>query len=382
MGSDQKISVCHLISGDLWAGAEIQAYTLLRALSHYPDITLKAVILNEGTLSAKLRESGIEVLVVDESQHGFFGILAHIKDCLRGRNIDIIHSHRRKENVLAAMVRRDGLVKHAVQTVHGAPEPFTGWKWLKEKAYGVANMRSARKYFDRILPVSDDIRNALSEKLDSSKLTTVHNAIDPTEVQPSRSADEIRRSLGIEPQQLLVGSAGRMVPVKGFDVFLKAARSILDKKPDIRFLLAGDGPLLENMKTLARQLNLSKQIDFLGFRRDLLDIMSVLDVFVISSHHEGIPTVLLEAMALQKAVVATSVGGVKEVLDTDKCGLLVPPDNPSALAEACLKVLDNARLRSDLGSAARERVTAHFSAAGQSRQVMAVYRQLAGEATA
>jgi len=97
MGTDQKIKVCHLISGDLWAGAEVQAYTMLKSLYRHNDLDLQAIILNEGKLAEKLRLTGMRVTIIDESRNGFFTILRKLKRKLKNENIDILHSHRSKE---------------------------------------------------------------------------------------------------------------------------------------------------------------------------------------------------------------------------------------------------------------------------------------------
>ncbi|UCD63463.1 MAG: glycosyltransferase family 4 protein [Candidatus Zixiibacteriota bacterium] len=378
MGRDQKIKVCHIISGDLWAGAEIQAYILLRTLSAEPDLCLSTVVLNEGTLAEKLRESGIEVTVVDESRNGFFRILSAVANHLKGRQIDIIHSHRRKENVLAGLLKGKGISRHLVQTVHGSREPFMGIKRVKEAVYAVINMHYTRGSFDRVLPVSYDIERTLAGKVERSQLRTVHNSVDLNELRTSRSAAEVRKEFGMAEDRPILGTAGRMVPIKGFDVFLKAAAVIHGQRPDVNFLLAGDGPLMTQLKRMAESMNIHRQVRFPGFRDDLPDIINALDLFVVSSHHEGIPTVVLEAMALGRPVVATNVGGMPEIIEHETSGLLVSPGDSEGLARACLRIMDDSALREKLAAAARQRVTEEFSATQQAGRVAEVYRELAG----
>jgi glycosyltransferase involved in cell wall biosynthesis len=370
------MKVCHVISGDLWAGAEVQAYTLLKALSGNPDLELMAIVLNEGKLAEKLKQAGIETTVIDESKYGFFAILKKCKDLLHHKNVDIVHSHRRKEDVLAGLLKRSRHACFAVQTVHGASEPFRGIKWLKEKIYAVLNGYVTDHYFDHIIAVSDDLKVRIGEGLTRGRLTTVHNSIDLSAVKPTKSLNDIRRELNLSENQPVIGSAGRMVPVKGFDVFLRAARTILEKKPDAAFLLAGDGPLLAQLKQLAKKLGIDGRVHFLGFRDDITDILNCLDIFVVSSHHEGVPTVVLEVMALGKAVVATAVGGIKEIIESDVSGILVRAGDADAIAAACDKVLDNDDLREKIVHAARETVEREFSSANQAQRMADIYQQL------
>lgn len=376
MGSDQKIKVCHIISGDLWAGAEVQAYTLLKQLANMPDIDLTAIILNEGKLAEKVRACRVEVLVIDESQYSFMKILRHARSYLSEKNVDIIHSHRRKENVLAGLLKRSGHAGLLVQTVHGAPEPFRGLNRLKEKIYMMANGFVTNRYFDHILPVSDDLSRQIQRRLIRGRLTTIHNSIEIDQVTPHRSGFEVRRELGLDESRLVVGSAGRMVPVKGFDLFLGAAKTILETMPQTAFVLAGDGPMFDAIKDMSVELGISKDVILPGFREDIVDVLNCLDIFVVTSHHEGIPTVVLEAMALRKPVVATAVGGMNEIIESGISGVLVKPGDSHAISSACLNLLNDKPERTKLGDSARESVQDKFSADRQAKKVADIYRQL------
>jgi len=376
MGRDQKIKVCHLISGDLWAGAEVQACILLKQLARRSDLEVNVIILNEGKLADKLRAEGIEVLVIDESQNSFFRILRSARKHLSERNIDIVHSHRRKENVLAGLLKRSGHTRHLIQTVHGAPEPFTGFDRLKEWFYMRLDRYFTNRYFDHILPVSDDLGRLLQKQLTRGRLTTIHNSIELDRVVPQRSAGQVRRQLGLDESNPVIGSAGRMVPVKAYDVFIRAAGIILDSSPNAAFVLAGDGSELEKLKALAGELGISDKIVFAGFRDDVIDVLNCLDIFVVSSHHEGVPTVVLESMALQKSVVSTAVGGINEMLENGVSALLVKPGDPQTIASACLKLLNDDSLKAQLGDSARKTVENRFSAEKQTGMVAKIYREL------
>jgi len=376
MGADGKMKVCHLISGDLWAGAEVQAFSLLKALNSVPDLSLWTIVLNEGALAARLRESGVDTFVIDESAHGFFRILDSAKKFLVDKNLDIIHSHRYKENALASLLKRAGFARRIVQTVHGLGEPFSGRKLLKARIYSNLNVYLMKRYFDLVQTVSYDIGKTLARRVNHGKLVAIHNSVDLTMVLPTRAGAELRREIGIAENEPVIGSAGRLVPVKGYDVFLKAARRVLDSGIDASFVLAGDGPERSKLEGLARNLALGAKAKFLGFRNDMYDVINVMDIFVISSFHEGIPMALLEAMALRKPIVATSVGGITEVVEGDVSGVLVPPGDDDKLAAACVRVLAEVELKGSLSTAARKRVEDEFSIALQRDRTLAMYREL------
>lgn len=376
MGTNKKINVCHLISGDLWAGAEVQMYTLITALKAMPELYISSIVLNEGKLVEKLRSAGAEVFVIEERKNGFFQILDLIKDSLRNKKIDILHTHRYKENILGAMLKKYGLIPHLIQTVHGIGEPFKGIRSVKAKIYSHLNFHYTKRYFDKVLTVSQDIQNVLSRKMDSDKFVTIHNAINPANLKVTKTPDEIRNDLGIKNNENIIGTAGRMVPVKGYDIFLDMAKIIISKKTETRFLLIGDGPLLEGLRKKAQEIGLESEVMFLGFRDDIIDIINCLDIFVISSYHEGIPMVLLEAMALKKAVVSTAVGGINEIVKNNVSGLLVGSGDAATLADNCIEILENMDVKIELGIAAANRIKEEFSIETQKSRVLSLYREV------
>jgi L-malate glycosyltransferase len=377
MGSYQKIAVCHILSGDLWAGAEVQAYLLLLSLRTEPRLDISVIVLNEGKLASLFREAGIRVTIIDETRNSFRTIVKKACAELAGRRIDILHSHRYKENLLGVLLRRCCAIDHLVQTVHGAPEPQSGFKGLKAGLYCALN-RFASRRFDRIIAVSDDLHRLLSDRFDPTKIITVHNAVDVAQVVPVRPATVVRKELGIGVNQLVVGAVGRMVPVKGFDRFIDVAKVIAREKSAAVFLLVGDGPLLDEYRRLVHSLGLDNQVRLPGFRNDILDIVNCFDLFVMTSYHEGIPIGLLEAMALKRPVVAISVGGISEVIEHNISGVLVDSGDIDVVAEACLELLAHPDRAQILGEAARHRVETKFSIAVHRDRVLALYKDVVG----
>jgi glycosyltransferase involved in cell wall biosynthesis len=376
MGCHQALKVCHLISGDLWAGAEVQVCGLMTALATLPEIELSAIVLNEGKLADQLRKANIRVNVIAEARHGFLSIKSLIRRELEDHPADIVHSHRYKENILAGMIKQRSGVRYLVQTVHGLPESFAGLKGFKATLYGHVNNTATRRRFDRVIAVSDDIKTYLSRRYDATKVVTVHNAVDLNRIGATRAAETVRQELSLDSTQPIIGTVGRMVPVKGFEVFLAAAKAISQQIPQARFLMVGDGPNQADYEHMSRQLGLSERVTFLGFRHDVGDILNCLDLFVMTSHHEGVPTALLEAMALRRATVATAVGGITEVIEDNISGRLVPAGDVSAVTAACVELLSNDNLRKQVGEAARRRIESEFSVATQRDRVMAIYKEL------
>jgi len=370
------MNVCHLMSGDLWAGAETHLYNLVAYLRNDPVMRTSVVLLNRGKLYNRLTKLGIDVCLIDETRHSFLEIRRQLVSHLRKANPAILHSHRYKENLLAAQVKDKCEVRHLVQTVHGMGERFAGWKHLRMKAYLALDRYVARKHFDRIITVSEDIQQQLRAIYPPDRIVTVHNAVDRNALESSRSGHDLRAELGFEPDQILVGAAGRLVPVKGLDILIKASRRIIDKIPEVRLVLAGDGPQRAELEEQVHMSGLKGKVVLTGFREDIVDLLADLDLFVMSSHHEGIPMVLLEAMALKRPVVVTDVGGIREVVRDCESGLLVAPGEARGFADACLRVLRNELLATDLGKAAQMRIDQEFSVEVMGEKTRALYTRL------
>lgn len=365
-----------MISGDLWAGAEVQVYTLLRVLKDMPALKIFAIVLNEGKLSRELKTIGIETTVIEENQTGFFEIYRLAKEWLRDKDIDLLHTHRYKENILGALLKRAGMTRHLIQTIHGSSEPFRGIRYFKSILTGALNAIATNHYFDRVITVSQDLKERLGQKIKNGEFVTIHNSVDISSIAPTKPSDKIRNELGIRSGQPVIGTAGRMVPIKGFDILLSAAQKFLKERPEAIFIIAGDGPLKSRLERQAKELGIAENVKFLGFRDDIVDVINCLDIFVISSYHEGIPTAVLEAMSLNKVVVSTAVGGINEIITDGISGVLVNPADPSALAGACLKVLRDKTLGDNLRIQAKQRVEEEFSAELQAARTLEVYKEI------
>ncbi len=372
-----EMRICHVMSADLWAGAEVQVATLASYLVRVPGVRLSAVLLNDGRLAHELRALGVDVDVVDERRHSAASIAAFLVRFFKSRRVDILHTHRYKDTVLATIAAKLAGVPRVVRTVHGLAEPMTGWDKLKFRAYGVLDTTALRYFGDRIIAVSHEMANTLQTVgYRRSRIVPIHNGIDVGKARVRRDPRLLRRELGVDDDALLIGTIGRLSPVKAHNDLLLAAQRILRRRPEARFLFVGDGPLRNELLTSAVQLGIDRACLFTGSRQDTFDLLAAMDVFVLPSLHEGVPMALLEAMILGKAVVATAVGGVPEVVQNRMTGILVPRHDDRALADACLELAADERLARSLGLAARRAVADRFSHDVSGGALMNVYRSL------
>lgn len=370
------MKICHIFSGDLWAGAEVQIYLMLTALQANNDITVQAISLNNGLLVDKLREAGVAVLVVDETKLSFAAIFRQIRQHLRTHPCDILHTHRYKENILGGLLKNSSGCRALVQTVHGLPEPFSGFAAIKSAITRGLNEVIKRRYVDQLVAVSEDIKKTLQELFPAERISVIRNSIDPNSMSIHTSNSALRNEFGIADDHILLGTVGRLVPVKAMEVFLHAAAEIVAAFPLASFIIVGDGPERKKLEELAGQLELGDKLLFTGFREDALDIVNAMDIFVMTSLHEGIPTALLEAMYLAKPVVVSAVGGLPEVVNTGASGVLVQDITPAAFAQACFKLIVNTEARIALGRAAHARIVSEFAISQNANALINLYREL------
>jgi glycosyltransferase involved in cell wall biosynthesis len=209
------------------------------------------------------------------------------------------------------------------------------------------------------------------------KVFVVHNSVDP-----DRLAEEAAHAArpDLPEASVLVGTLGRLEPVKGLDVLFDAVPLVAGQHPDARFVIAGEGPESENLQMrVATDPVLSKRVEMLGFVPNAPALLDALDVYCLPSRSEGFNTTILEAMALGVPVVATDVGGTREAVEDGVTGRLVPPGDAEALAKALGDLLGDAVLRERLADEARLRVEAQFTVSTMVAKTLAIYERLLAE---
>ncbi len=223
--------------------------------------------------------------------------------------------------------------------------------------------KAGNLFVDHVIANADAVREHFKkrEHLSCSKISTIHNGIDLSEFQTGTGRQAIRREFNIPQDAPVVGTIANFSEYKGYPYLLEAANLVLKEMPAGRFLLVGDGPLLEKMKEIARKLEHGSRIIFAGSRRDSASFLDAFDVFIFSSLSEGLPNVVMEAMAMQKPIVSTPAGGIPELLEHNATGLLVPFRDSKSMAEALLTLFKDPEKARRLGSAARAKVGTEFT---------------------
>jgi glycosyltransferase involved in cell wall biosynthesis/protein-tyrosine-phosphatase len=368
------------MSADLWAGAEVQLATTTGYMVAQPGVSVSAVLFNEGPLAERLRRLGVPVTIVDERTTSAFGILRRLVRFFKDHDIDVVHTHRYKDSVLAGIAAKLAGVRHVVRTVHGLREPMTGWAGLKFRLYETLDRLALLCCADLVIAVSMRMADTLrASGYRPTSVTHIHNGVDLVAIdrRAPKDARDIRRELGIDPYAVVIGTVGRLSPVKGHASLLRAARRILQRHPGVTFLIVGSGPLESGLRAEAASLGIDGACVFAGARQDVHDLIAAMDVFVLPSLDEGIPMALLEAMALRVPVVATAVGGVPEVVEDGVSGILIPPADHEALADGCLRLIADREWARAIGTRGRHLVEQRFTQERCGRALLTAYRSVA-----
>ncbi len=369
--------ICHVATGDLWAGAEVQLFTLMGQFRQIEGLNVSAVLFNEGRLAHELRRTGIDVSVFPEATWTSAHLAWALRQYFRARTVSILHTHKYKDTVLAAPTAWACGVPHVVRTIHGLREPFAGARALKMDVYEALEGWVHRLFVHRVIAVSGQVQSALRQSFDDQTLQCIQNGIAVEPLVSESVRQHVRRKLGVTPGCRLIGAVGRLTPVKGLEYLLRAFQMLRQDCFDVRLVLIGEGPLRGVLVEQVKEMGMLENVALLGHRDDTHELMAALDLLVMPSLSEGIPMALLEGMANERPVVASRVGGIPEVVEDGLSGLLVRPSDSMDLAEKCRRVLENPNLAQALGHAARRRVQAHFSAESMAERTLSLYRELA-----
>ena len=337
----QAISVCHVAVGDLWAGAEVQLHVLLSKLVCRAEMNLSVILFNDGRLEKEIGSLGIPVKVFPENLWGSGKIFLELIREFKKSNIQIVHTHKYKDTILAAPAAKFCGIPHVVRTVHGLREPFGGLQAFNMSCYEAIERTVHRFCVDVIIGVSSQIESKYKAQGEVSKVTCIRNGIDLAGKPVQTDRWRTRKELSVDSETCLIGTVGRLTPVKGIPYLLDAARILLRQGANVKVLVVGDGSIRQDLLAQARNLGVGERVVFLGHREDTDVLLQALDIFVLPSLSEGIPMALLEAMAASRPIVASRVGGIPEIIEDGVEGFLVESMDVNNLAERCRRLIES-----------------------------------------
>lgn len=313
-----------------------------------------------------------EVLSVPDRGPLDWRVVRQLARICREERVAIWHGHDYKSNLLGLLVRRAWPMQ-LVTTLHG-------WTNLTGRTpYYVRIDKWCLKYYRAAICVSDDLVEECRQLgLRQERCYLVHNAIDTNDYCRSRGIAEAKRELGFDASGVLVGAVGRLSPEKGFDLLIHAIVKLREAGLPVELAIAGDGAARNDLETLIDRLGCRGYVRLLGHVADPRRLYEAMDVYALSSLREGLPNVLLEAMALEVPIVATRVAGVPKMITDGEDGLLVEAGSVEALADAIGQLASDSGLRRDLAAAGRRTAERRFSFRRRMERIVAIYDEVLG----
>jgi glycosyltransferase involved in cell wall biosynthesis len=369
VGDDPVLKVLQLIPTLDRSGAEKQMVLLAKGLPRDRFDVEVATLTRNGPLERELAAAGIPVTAIGKRLKLDPLALRRLVRLLRDRKFDVVQSWIFAANTygrVAARLARVPIVittEMAVDLWKGKTERLVDRKLAPWCDTLVGNSNAVVEYY-RALGIPED------------RLTMIYSGIEGEE-PPDVDRTAVRAEFGFEPTAPLVLFAGRLAEQKRIDDLLKALDLLHHVQPDLRTLIAGDGPLRSQLEATKQAYDLDGLVLFLGHRDDVPRLMAAADLVVLPSAYEGLPNLLLEAMRFRKPVVATAAPGTTEVVIDGQTGLLVPVGNPQLLARAIRDVIRDPALACRLGDAGRERVDREFRAQAMIDHFASLYEELA-----
>ena len=371
------MKVLHLASGDLWAGAEVQVFHLLTKMIKSQDVEVMAVLLNHGRLENELKIYGVEVVVLDESLQSVLSILKKLYCIAKEFKVNIIHTHRYKENIFGGLVARLLGLK-SVRTAHGMTElaELSGNKFsLMPLVTNSLDKFAACVLQQKIVAVSNELKDKLSRIYSPRKLEVIENGIN-IEYVLNRSKEVC--DISVEPDYFNVAFVGRFVPAKGIDLFYEIAKAALlaDSKRQIRFHMIGDGPLMMQVENRLNIDKLDSKIILHGFVENVAPLLRKMNLLMFTSSHEGLPMTLLEAMALGVPVLSRNLPSIKDVLCDGGCGFVLNTDRIDDYVHVIFSLLENDNDTQCKVKMARTEVQAKYSIESIVEKYLELYHNL------
>ncbi len=287
----------------------------------------------------------------------------------RSNDIKILHSHNFSTWLYGVLSRVLGSGVRIVHTEHSCVDKTKYRRLVAERALSYGT--------NALIAVSEAVGGFLRDKVKvkGRDFAVIPNGVDVAHFQRPVDILKKRKSLDIPPRHSVIGIVARLAPVKNHAMLLNAFAEVKKKRPDTTLVIVGDGELRGNLEGLSRSLGLTDVL-FLGARRDIAELLRVMDAFILCSKSEGHPVTLLEAMASGRAVVATAVGGVKEVIRHGQNGLMVESGDVRGLTDAVLSIIESPDFAHFLGSNAMKAVVEKYSAKAMIKEYEKVYARV------
>lgn len=372
------LSVLQVIGTARRGGAESVAVLLAKELR---DLGVQSAVLccSDGPVRGELDDLGLPSFVVPARPVSVLPALLRLRATIARNRFDVVHTHGPKAMLLGNLAARWAGVPIIVTTLH----EFSSVRPTRTRLYRLYDLVEetlGRRCTECCVAYSDGVKeDALRRGVPAAKLRRIYNGVDTQKfckIRDPRRIQERKRRLGLKSDDVVIGAVGRLIPVKGHRYLISALGSIRERVPSARVVIAGDGPLRQELARLAEREGVAGSVIFAGDAGDTPLLYNCFDLLVYPSVIGAFGLVLLEAMACGLPVIASELNGTTELLTHDQTGVLVPPGDSRAIAGAVLSLLLDRERRERLAAAGHEHAVAHFSARTFARQYLDLYRSL------
>jgi len=367
------MKVLHLIGGGDVGGAKVHVLSLVKELGKHIDV--KIVSFRPGVFADDARAMGIDVEVVKSGNliHDIKRVISIIKE----DGYQIIHAHGAKANMFALIVAHFTKLP-TVTTVHSDYRLDYMHSLTKRLTFGTINSIALR-FINYYIGVSNNFKRMLIErKFNPENIFTLYNGMDFNKPLKSYSREEFSEKyhLDLRDGDIVVGIAARLYPVKGIDTLINAAKLVVEKNPAVKFIIGGDGENRESLEKQAKSLGITDNVIFLGWLNDPYELMSNVDISVLTSISESFPYSILEGARFKKATISSNVGGIPDLIESGENGYLFNPGDYNTLAQYILELAGDDKKRKLMGEKIYEKASTMFSLDNMCATQLSIYKTI------
>jgi L-malate glycosyltransferase len=372
----KKHTIAYIVNSLNLGGTENLVVQMSRAFQAEYAVTV--ICLDEpGLWAQKLRDEGIPVYCFWRQPGIDLAIAGKIARFCKKHTIDLIHAHQCTPWFYAALSRVLYSSPKLLFEEHGRhyPERYS-WKKNLINRWFIQNLTT------KIVAVSADVRQRLAkyEGITANRIEVIYNGVSsPPPIDKDRR-ELLRRQLGLKPEDFVIGTVGRLDPIKNIPLLVKALADVHHSNTSIKGLLVGDGPERQQLQKIVVSLNIEEDIVFAGYRKDATDVLQCLDLFVLCSFSEGTSMALLEAMAAGIPAIVTDVGGNPELISNNVNGWVIPTDSPADLIRAIYEALNNKVLTANMVKNGQQRFHNSFTFDSMLQNYGRYYQELTRQA--
>lgn len=366
------MKVLHMISGGDSGGAKTHVFALLDALKKYVDV--KMICLTPGVFYQEILKKDIDTVLIKQKNRADLSIIKKITDLINEEKFDVLHIHGARANFVATLLK--GKISIPVITTVHSDYNMDFTETLYKKIIFTGINKIALRAVDYYIGVSDNFKQMLIDRgFKPNKIFTVYNGMDYSKERIFVSKQEFAEKYNIKYDEkcTYVGIIGRFDHVKGHEIFIKGANEAIKKNENLRFLLAGDGPLYSKLKDLTIEYGIQDKVQFLGFVNDIYSFHNFIDINALTSLSESFPYVLLEGASMKKATISSAVGGIVDLIDDGENGFLFESGNYHEFAKKLVELSLDETMRNEMGNKLFEKATTCFSSDNLARTHVKIY---------